>query len=67
MKRKVKCIDCTFIRIDEKAGTKKKAAYACGNKASEFYNALLNTTPDGDVQKVICWPGCEHGRKKVKS
>jgi hypothetical protein len=41
----------------------KWAAFECGNSDSEFYKALLNVTPGGDMQDRITWQGCPCGER----
>jgi hypothetical protein len=63
----IKCISCKFAKEDKKASDSKWKAYECSNPKSEYYKALLNTTPDGGKLKRISWSGCSLGEKKVKA
>ena len=43
--------------------TLKWAAIECGCRDSEYYKALLNVTPYGDMEKHITWKGCPFGER----
>ena len=64
-KERVRCISCRYVRVDKKASDKNWTAYECGNSHSEYHNALLNVTPNGDKQYQISWSGCEHGERRI--
>jgi hypothetical protein len=40
----------------------KWAAIQCTNPASEFYRALLNVSPNGDMLDSVTWSGCVCGK-----
>jgi hypothetical protein len=42
----------------------KWEAIECGNPASEYHRALLNVTPNGDMQKCVTWGGCACGERR---
>jgi len=42
----------------------KWAAYRCTNSNSEYYKALLNVSPSGDMQSRITWSGCAGGERR---
>ena len=64
MENEIKCTQCRFVRIDRDASEKGWKAYECGNRNSEYYKALLNVTPRGEMLKRITWEGCEEGEEK---
>jgi len=41
----------------------KWAAIECGNPHSEYYRALLNVTPGGQMRDHITWGGCPCGER----
>ena len=43
--------------------TLKWAAIECGCRESEYYKALLNVTPHGDMEETITWKGCSFGER----
>jgi hypothetical protein len=63
---RMKCISCRFALVDKKASDRDWTAYQCGNPKSEYYRALINTSPEGKKHQRISWSGCEHGERKVK-
>lgn len=63
----MKCISCRFAIVDKKASDRDWIAYQCGNPKSEYYRALINTSPEGKKHQRISWSGCEHGERKVKA
>ena len=60
----IRCKTCRFVRIDKSASEKGWTAYACGNRDSKYYGALLNVAPGGNKQDRITWSGCECGRAR---
>jgi hypothetical protein len=44
--------------------TLKWAAIECGNPDSEYYKALLNVTPGGEMQDRVTWSGCVDGERR---
>ena len=62
------CSNCAYAKRAEKYFTNSHPdyrCYRCGNKASRYYGANLNTDPDGNIGKM--WPGCDKwtGKKVV--
>ena len=62
----IKCISCKHTRVDKDASDSKWDAYECGNPESDYYKALLNTTPEGGKLKRVSWSGRPLGERKVK-
>ena len=54
------CRLCSYCQPDKSAsfGT-KWIAYACANRDSMYYYALLNVNMHGDRLSEITWRGCE--------
>ena len=45
----------------------KWPAIQCTNPESEYYRALLNVTPSGDMQDRVTWSGCVCGEPVERS
>jgi hypothetical protein len=58
--------DCEIRKTDKRCEeqTLLWAAIQCVCTDSEYHRALLNVTPDGDMQGAITWSGCEFGERR---
>jgi hypothetical protein len=61
MAKHIHCALCRYARPDRRVSVKPWIAYACTNRNSEFFKALLNITPEGDHLPGIPWMGCVWG------
>lgn len=53
-----RCTKCRFAKRDAAASDKDWTAYACTNRKSEYFGALLNVRRNGDKLYRITWTGC---------
>jgi hypothetical protein len=63
----IRCADCRFPAVNEKASDKNWTAFVCGNPKSDCHKSFLYISMDGNKQDYLCWSGCEHGERRVEA
>ena len=61
--KRIKCNSCRFVKKDKSMSKFDWIAYKCGKHESEYYQGILNLTPNGDMLNKITWCGCPFGKR----